>query len=438
MFKPPRAKTSPEPTSQGSRPGGREHIACEVSPQIVTDIPPVHRYQAAATSFLALFSIVGLALYGLPLYYDHMVREFGWSRTMVTSGNAISKLLVGPLFGFLAGWVIDRFGPRRLMLAGILMAGAALVGLGGMTAPWMFYAFYLLNALGYVCGGPLPNQVLLSQWFREGRGKAMGFAYLGIGIGGALVPWLSYWLVEWWGWRGALRALGAAVVLLAGPMAYLTREAPESDPHARARPLAPLRDVLRAPSFYLLALGSMCSIAAVGGANQHLKLFLSLDQDYPQAEAARVISMVLTFSIGGRLAMGWLADRASKKHVMLLIYLLVAAAIPLLFLASSRGAMQLFAVLFGIGLGGEYLIIPLMAAELFGVRVLGRVMGIVVTADGVAEAVSPMLVGYLRDVTGSYHAGFSALVAVAILGAAAIAWLPRPHLPGVQGEGGVS
>ena len=82
-------------------------------------------YRVALTSFVALFSIVGLALYGLPFYYDFMVREFGWSRTVVTSGNAISKLVVGPLFGIAAGWIVDRFGPRRLMMAGILMAGAA-------------------------------------------------------------------------------------------------------------------------------------------------------------------------------------------------------------------------------------------------------------------------------------------------------------------------
>jgi MFS family permease len=192
---------------------------------IMSETRRARQLQAAGTSFLALFSIVGLALYGLPLYYDYMVREFGWSRTQVTSGNAISKLVVGPLFGYLAGWIIDRFGPRRLMLAGIVMAGGALLGLSAMSALWMFYLFYLLNALGYVCGGPLPNQVLLSRWFREGRGKAMGFAYLGIGIGGAIVPWLSYWLAQLWGWRGALRALGGLVVVLAGPMAHFAREA---------------------------------------------------------------------------------------------------------------------------------------------------------------------------------------------------------------------
>ena len=75
------------------------------------------KVQVAGTSFLALFSIVGIALYGLPFFYDFMVKDFGWTRAQVTSGNAYSKLLIGPLFGFLAGWIVDRFGPRRMMMA---------------------------------------------------------------------------------------------------------------------------------------------------------------------------------------------------------------------------------------------------------------------------------------------------------------------------------
>src|SRR4051812_727424 len=174
--------------------------------------------QVVATAFAALFSVVGLALYGLPLYYDFMVREFGWSRTMVTSGNAISKLIVGPLFGFAAGWIVDRFGPRRVMMAGILMAGGALVGLGAVSAVWSFYVFYFFNALGYVCGGPLPAQVLVSRWFDKTRGKAMGVAYLGIGVGGAIVPLLAAWLTARFGWRASLQLVGVLVVAIAFPM----------------------------------------------------------------------------------------------------------------------------------------------------------------------------------------------------------------------------
>jgi MFS family permease len=381
----------------------------------------------AVTSFVALFAIVGLALYGLPLYYDFMVTEFGWSRAQVTSGNALSKLVVGPLFGFIAGWIVDRFGPRRLMMAGILMAGGALIGLAHMTALWMFYLFYLFNALGYVCGGPLPVQVLLSRWFDRSRGKAMGFAYLGIGIGGTLVAKLSPRLVEAFGWRGALQMLGILIIVLALPLAYFVRDSPLDRKGARDRPepLAPLGGVFRSYAFYLLAIGSMCSIGAVGATNQNLKLYLSLDQKYTQDAAASVISTVLAFSIGGRLLMGWLADHWPRKHVMLLIYSMIAGSIPLLFFAESQTMMYVFAAVFGLGLGGEYMIIPLMAAELFGVRVLGRLMGVILTADGVAEATAPMFIAYLRDVTGTYRTGFMVLIGIAVVGALAIAFLPR-------------
>ena len=146
-----------------------------------------------------------------------------------------------------------------------------------------------------------------------------------------------------------------------------------------------------------------------------------------------MISLVLACSIAGRLLMGWLGDRMRRKHVMLIIYSLVAVAIPLLVASGSPRSMYGFALVFGLGLGGEYMIIPLMAAELFGVRVLGRVMGIILTVDGVAEATAPMLVGYLRDMNGTYDAGFITLVAAAVAGAAAIALLPGRTSPAVGG-----
>ena len=386
----------------------------------------------ALTSFTVLFAIVGLALYGLPFYYDFMVKTFGWSRTEVTSGNAISKLLVGPVFGFTAGWIVDRFGPRRLMIAGIVMAGGALIGLAHMTALWMFYLFYIVNALGYVCGGPLPNQVLLSRWFSKARGKAMGFAYLGIGAGGYLVLRLSPQLVGAFGWRGALQTLGIIIVAIALPLAWFLRDEPGAgggSEISRASGstgggVASIAGAFRDPAFYLLAIGSMCSIAAVGGTNQHLKLFLSLDLNFSQDAAASIASTVLACSIAGRLLMGWLADVIPRKHVMLLVYVLIAGSMPLLFAGASRGALYAFAGIFGLGLGGEYMIIPLMAAELFGVRVLGRLLGVILTADGVAEAAAPLLVGRLRDTSGSYRSGFLVLIFVALVGTAAIAMLP--------------
>ena len=382
-------------------------------------------YQAAATAFVVLFCIVGVALWGLPFYYDFMVQQFGWTRAQVTSGNALSKLVVGPIFGFLAGWVVDRFGPRRMMMMGILMAGVALVGLGWASSLGMFYFFYVFNALGYVCGGPLPNQVLLTRWFDRSRGKAMGFAYLGIGIGGATIPWISHALVQHFGWQAALRILGLSIVVIAFPLAFLVGEPPPARTNSgsvtSASPMAAFKQV----SFYLLILGSVCSIAAVSGTQQNLKLFLSFDRHFTQRDAAGVLSMVLAFSIAGRLLIGWLADRFSKKYVMLLTYLLVAAGIPMLFLGTTRVVLYVSAAIFGIGLGGDYMIIPLVTAEIFGLEILGRLLGVLLAAGAIADAVAPWLIGRLRDTTGSYSVSCFVLVVMALLGGLAVLGLPE-------------
>ena len=380
--------------------------------------------QVLVTAFVLLFCVVGLALWGLPFYYDFMVQQFGWTRAQVTSGNALSKLIVGPVLGFITGWVIDRFGPRRLMIAGVLMAGAALVGLGSISSLGMFYFFYFVNALGYVCGGPLPIQVLLSRWFDKSRGKAMGLAYLGISLGGAAVPWISHALVQHFGWQMGLRLLGVFIIVCSLPFAYKVKESPHIARLQTFTQPADTRSAFKTTSFCLLLAGSMCSIAALSGTQQNLKLFLSLDRHYSQAEAAQLMSLVLGFSTLGRLFMGWLADRFSKKYAMLLTYLLVAAGIPFLFLAHARLVIYAAAAIFGVGLGGDYMIIPLMTAEIFGKQALGRLLGVLITSGGIAEALSPYLMGRLRDITSSYFASCIALIIFALLGALAVLGLP--------------
>jgi MFS family permease len=378
------------------------------------------------TAFLSLFALVGFAYYGLPFFFDFITKEYGWSRTVVTSGNALGKLLVGPLFGFIAGWLIDKYGPRRLMLSGILMMGIALIGLSFADSLGLFYLFYIFNALGYVCGGPLPCQVLISSRFDKNRGKAMGIAYLGIGTGGALVPLIAAALERNYGWHFSLAALGVIAVVLAFPMVYFLRgSSSKVIQTSKSEEAVPIKKILTNRNFYLLGIGSMCAIGAVGGINQHLKLYLR-DLEFTQSQAAHVISLVLLSSLAGRVLMGWLADIIRRKYVMILIYMIVACAIPLLLMPDFPGRIYIFAVIFGIGLGGDYMIIPLMAGDLFGVRALGRTMGIILVADGIAESLFPMLLGVLyNDVTKSYSIGFIVLICVAVAGAVIVSFLPK-------------
>lgn len=390
--------------------------------------PSFGQVKVTATGFFSLFSIVGIAFYGLPFFYDFWVQDYGWSRATVTSGNAFGKIFIG-MFAFIAGWVIDRFGPRRVMLSGILMGGIALIGLSVVTTIWQFYFFYLISALGYMCGGPLPNQVLISRWFTTTRGKAMGIAYLGIGFGGMLVPQVAKKLNLEFGWHQSLMLLGILMILIAFPMIWFVSDNPEDTKNKpqNETPKVPLGTILKGWPFYLLLIGSICSIGAVAGTSQNLKLFFSIDLKYTQQQSANVISLVLAASIIGRLLMGWLADRIPKKYVMILIYAIVAGSIPLLYLASTPGVIYLFAFIFGIGLGGDYMIIPLMAAELFGVKVMGRIMGIILTFDGLSEAFSPMMVGSMRDKGGNYANGFATLMVLGAIGIIAVSFLPKEN-----------
>jgi sugar phosphate permease len=258
----------------------------------------------------------------------------------------------------------------------------------------------------------------------------MGIAYLGIGVGGMLVPQIAKWLNMQMDWRSSLVFLGVLMIVIALPMALFVKENPAgfSKVIKTGEPKIPFKNILKNKSFYLLVIGSMCSIGAVAGVSQNLKLFFSLDLKFTQGEAANIISLVLAASILGRLLMGWLSDRYPKKYVMMLIYSLVSAAILLLYFASTPGVIYLFALIFGIGLGGDYMIIPLMAAELFGVKVMGRVMGLILTVDGLGEAFGPILAGGLRDHSGSYALGFTALIVLSVIGTIAVSLLPKTTL----------
>ncbi len=253
----------------------------------------------------------------------------------------------------------------------------------------------------------------------------MGIAYLGIGTGGALVPLIAAGLERNIGWHLALTSLGVLIIVIAFPLAFFIKEPKviREEPK-KAEPSVPMSAILRNPNFYLLAFGSMCSIGAVGGVNQHLKLYLR-DLSFDQSQAAHVLSLVLLSSLIGRVLMGMLADLVRRKYVMILIYLIVAGSIPLLLMPDFPGRIYIFAVIFGIGLGGDYMIIPLMAGDLFGIKILGRVMGVVLVADGIAESLMPMLVGRLYDIAGNYTLGFTLLICVAFAGAIIVSFLPK-------------
>src|SRR5262249_32378683 len=204
-----------------------------------------------------------------------------------------------------------------------------------------------------------------------------------------------------------------------------------SPPAEAALPSHTFGELLRSGSFWLLLIGSFCAIGAVGAINFHMK-FVFLDQGFekgPVADAAwRTASvLILWSSVAGRLLIGSLADRFSKKVVMTATFLLVAVTIPnLLLVRPGRDELlYVFAVLFGFGLGADYMLIPLMAADRFGVNSLSRAMAIILPVNTIGQTWLPYLVSVLRESFGSYRFAMGIVLAIAAAGAVSIAVLPR-------------
>lgn len=392
-------------------------------------------------AFFTFGIAVGIPYYGGPFFYDYYMKEFGWSRSDVTLGFPLAATLtlwVGPV-------LVHRFSPRKMILAGTGFTALAFIGFGTMDGSLpMYYAFWFLYVVGYIFSGPIAHQVIVSQWFRRHRGKAMALVYLGVGVfGGISAKVFAQPLTEAFGFRGALMCIGG-LMLLAWPLAIFFMKDRPSDigqhPDGDPTPVADTKAapktfsyLVRQPAFWLLMVGSVASIGAIGSINQHMKLVFQeqgfMDQGQLNDMFSNATLCILFSSIGGRMAMGYLADRFNKKIVMFATYVLVASTIPLLLLVKpeSPEMMYAFAVLFGFGMGADYMLIPLMAAEQFGVNTLARAMAVILPADTIGQTWLPYLVSTLHSSFGSYTVPLRIVFVLAFIGALAIALLPKPR-----------
>jgi MFS family permease len=311
--------------------------------------------------------------------------------------------------------------------------------MGAMSRLWQYYLLSITEVLGYVLAGPIPNQVLVTNWFRTKRGRAMGYAYLGLGAGGAVSPLLVNYLAGHFGWRRAMEILAVLILVVLLPVGvWVTRSAPLDlgllpDGLAATSPASmvgndvadPFRgggDVARAvrsPNFWLLVAGCTLVVGAIGAVIQHLILFLK-DQGYSSGSASQVSSCLLISSLAGRVLVGYLADRFRKKNVMASFYLLLGLSIPLLYLAHRPAAVWAFAVVFGFAMGADYMLIPLVTAECFGLAALGKILALIIMGYSLGQWLAPWLAGRIFDFQHRYDLAWAIMTVAAAVGAATI------------------
>lgn len=393
-----------------------------------------------AACFFTFGIASGFPYYNIAFYFDYFRDDHGWTQQVVTFGPPLAVLLTiwaGPL-------IVPRVSPRWLIVMGtglIFVAFQWFARLGDSRTE--YYAAWCVYMLGYFLAGPIPHQVIISNWYKKSRGKAMGLAYVGGAVMGALGNKLSPYLVGQMPYTEALKLM-SFVLLLAWPVAiFVIKDKPQDiGQHADGEEGSMTTEELTgAPKsfsvlmnrreFWLLLIGSAASIGSIASVNFLMKFVLE-EQGFHDQAARNAIwataSIVSLFAaIGGRLLMGYLADKLPRQPVMLVTYVLVAAAIPMLFLVRPEqpGFVYLFGVVFGFAMGADYMLIPLMAADLFGVRSLGRAMSAILPSDTIGQYWGPNLIAQLRSSWGAYASALWVSCAVAAIGAVAVALLPR-------------
>jgi len=385
-------------------------------------------------AFLNLFFAVGIIFYGFPVFYPAFVASLGFTRTQVTQGFLLGFLVVGLPFGLLAGALIDRIGARWVILSGVGFIGIPLILMGSMTRFWQYELLCIAEVLGYTLAGPIANQVLISRWFQARRGRAMGYAYLGLGLGGVVSPPLANLFVRNFGWRHALEIIGVLILIVLFPVGFrITRSAPaemglapdgvsparsaNADLHEPAS--SGISAAVRTANFWLILVGATLVIGAINAVIQHFILVMK-DSGYSATTAARFLSILLASSLGGRVLVGYFADRFKKKNTMALFYLLLGGAIPLLYIAHRPVAALAFVIVFGFAMGADYMLIPLVTAECFGVASLGKLLALIIMGYSIGQWLAPWMAGRIFDTYHSYSLAWTILGIASLLGAAAI------------------
>jgi len=399
-----------------------------------------------AGCFLTFGVSTGFPYYNIAFFFDYFRDDHSWPISFITMGAPVAVLLTiwaGPI-------IVPRVSPRLLIIVGTGMTFAAFQWFAHIESRWEYYGAWCLYMIGYFLSGPIPHQVIISNWFKEKRGRAMGITYVGVAVIGSIGNKLGPYLASKMPYTEALSYMGF-MLLIAWPVAlFVLKDRPQDIgqlPDGKAQAVestepAPAPAVkasprtfgylLRRSPFWLLLVGSAASIGSIAAVNFHMKFVFEAQGFTDQAARDQIWSTasfwVLWSSIAGRLLAGYLADKLPRKYVMLVTYLVVAIAIPTLFLVKPGHTefLYVFALVFGFAMGADYMLIPLMAADQFGLSTLARAMSAILPSDTIAQFWFPNLVARLRDlVAGDYHIAMMAVFGTAFLGAVAIALLPR-------------
>ena len=373
--------------------------------------------------------------------------HFGWSRTQLALAFSLSRV-EGGILGPLEGLLIDRLGPRRMVMIGLTILGGGFLIFSQVQELWHFYAAFLTISLGTGLGTWLPMMTVLNGWFVRRRAMAMSLVLVGYRLGVvAFVP-LLVWAIDadQIGWRATAAGIAVLAMVIALPISLLVRNRPEDygqhpdgDEEAPALMAADRiegsqpsrqeieftwREAMRTRAFWLMSFGHGCCSAVIVTIMVHLGPMLT-DRGFSLQTIGWVVSGYTAIGIASTLVGGHIGDRVPMRHAIFGFAILQSAAVFVLILAHSIPMVVLFAVLMGAGEGRGSLTTAIRGVY-FGRRSFASIMGMSMVPMNILLFAAPLFSGYMFDTTGSYAIPFTTVAVVSFMGASLFLLLGEP------------
>jgi len=382
-------------------------------------------------SFMIAFYVAGIIFYGFTAFIEPLVKEFGWSYTQISLAASLRGLEMG-LLAPLVGFLVDRFGSRKLLFSGVIVLGFGVILLGFIHSLAMFYGAFLLIAFGAGGCTSVVTMTAVANWFDKNVGKAMGVMASGFGASGLIVP-VIVWLIAAYGWRTALIILGLGMWILGVPIACIVRNRPEdygylpdakksrgskhpSQGHAQVAGMR-FGKMLKEKSLLFVNLSEMLRLMALTAVVTHIMPYLST-MKISRMTAGLMAAGIPLLSIIGRLGFGWLGDLFEKKHIMAIAYSLMGLGLLALCYVKVNAMIYIFLFLFSNGFGGISVLRGAILREYYGRYNFGKLLGIMMGFGACGGIIGPTTAGWVFDRMQSYYfvwLAFSGLIALAVI-----------------------
>ena len=365
------------------------------------------------------FYFGGAIFYGFTAFFEPIREEFGWSYTQISFAASLRGLEMG-IFAPIVGFLVDRFGSRKLIFWGTITVGFGLILLSCTRSLAMFYGSFLLIAFGAGGCASVVTMAAVANWFHKNVGIALGVMASGIGASGLMVP-LIVQLIDVSGWRTTLIILGLGMLILGIPLSFVIRNRPEQygylpdgispsdrmphlknqDPGVKAAEIG-FKEALKKRSFLYLIILDAIRMMIVAAVIIHIMPYLS-SLGLPRFTAGLVAGAIPLASIIGRFGFGWLGDVFDKGYVMAWTFCIISLGMLAFCYVQVIWVVFVFLLLFSPGYGGSMVLRGAILREYFGRNSFGKMIGITMGAASIGGIIGPTLAGWAFDTFGSYR-----------------------------------